>query len=469
MFGDLLKTWRTRRGATQQQLADLSTVSVRAIRDLEFGRVARPRADTVRLVADALGLTARSRADFEAAAGIGNLADRFTAGDTETVLPPAPLDGLVGRDSEVAVLQESLSTGGERLVTVIGLGGIGKTRLALEVAGLLHNTHGFPVVWTSAAAPTGASDAQRRRDGLTPLVEAALTGPPAGAAAFDQLSSHIRDRAALLVLDGYHPAEIRADAVVALLHECRQLRMLVTTRSPMEIAGRWMLPLGPLAVPARGQDLSDICQAPSVRLLVRHIRQNRPDFTVTRSNAGAVAALCRRLDGIPIALVALASWFLFYEPAALLEHVRDDPFDIMDHAALAGEVPDLRVLLGRIVDQLDETEHALLDALSGIDASWSATDAAELATVPLAACTRMLRRLSTLGVVRSVPGRGDARFRTLELVRFLRSGPPPAPVAAAAVERAGIDMFPSWPALTGRRMPRPRPGFAVETAGLLPG
>jgi transcriptional regulator with XRE-family HTH domain len=150
-FGTLLKSHRIRRGTTQQQLADLSTVSIRAIRDLELGRSRHPRRDTVRLIADGLRLGSRERARLEAAAD-----QRWAADDLRLIYgasfapPPAPLDVLVGRDGEVEALRKLLWSGGHRFVSVTGAGGVGKTRLALAVADALHHGAGFPVLWNSA-------------------------------------------------------------------------------------------------------------------------------------------------------------------------------------------------------------------------------------------------------------------------------------------------------------------------------
>jgi hypothetical protein len=292
----------------------------------------------------------------------------------------------------------------------------------------------MPVLWASVGD-------WRREDAATVLVETALTDRTSvfsrHESAFHQLSAYVRDQPVLLVLDGYQPAEIRSEAVIALLHECRALRVVVTSRVAPVIAGRWLLPLGPLAVPENDLDLD----APAVRLLVRHIRQTSPEFVVTAANATAVAELCRRLDGIPVALVALASWFLFDEPQALLTAVRADPFDV---------IPDLRELLSRTVDQLDEGEHRLLDGLARHGGCWAVPEAAMFATLSIVDCTRMLRHLTGLGVIRSITGGGHARFRALELVRFLLARSVPAQPAALhrSIRKAS---------------------FTIETAALLPG
>ncbi|WP_285441168.1 MULTISPECIES: helix-turn-helix domain-containing protein [unclassified Streptomyces] len=150
--GALIRAHRLRIGLTQRELADLSTISVRAIRDLEQGKARRPRPDTVRLMADALRLGPRARAALEAAAQQG----RATGpGWAEPPAPPTALHAMVGRAAEAAALERELASGAERLVHVVGLTGVGKTRLALEVAERLHGT-GMPVLWH--AFPGAAAD-----------------------------------------------------------------------------------------------------------------------------------------------------------------------------------------------------------------------------------------------------------------------------------------------------------------------
>ncbi|MBY8882906.1 helix-turn-helix domain-containing protein [Actinacidiphila acidipaludis] len=145
-FGELLRGHRLRVGLTQRELADLSTVSMRAIRNLEQGRAQRPRPDTVRLIADALRLGERSRGVLQAAAR--QRQPETAEWPAELLAPPTALHPALGREAETEVLAQELSSGVERLVTVVGLSGIGKTRLAQAVAERLH-TEGMPVLWHS--------------------------------------------------------------------------------------------------------------------------------------------------------------------------------------------------------------------------------------------------------------------------------------------------------------------------------
>ncbi|MCX5394685.1 helix-turn-helix transcriptional regulator [Streptomyces sp. NBC_00094] len=148
-LGTLIRGHRLRIGLTQRELADLSTISVRAIRDLEKGKALRPRADTIRLIADGLRLGPRARTALEESVSRGHQGGAGRHLLPERCAPPVPLHPLIGREAEAAILAEELRSGAERLVTVVGLSGVGKTRLALETAARLHES-GFPVLWYTA-------------------------------------------------------------------------------------------------------------------------------------------------------------------------------------------------------------------------------------------------------------------------------------------------------------------------------
>jgi hypothetical protein len=219
------------------------------------------------------------------------------------------------------------------------------------------------------------------------------------------------DRPSLLVLDGYEPEPEFAHRVSALLSSCPSLRALVTARAPLDVAGERTFPLGPLAVPpARAEHAGAAAHQawvtgfPAMALLLRCARQVRPDFRPDAAGIAVLAALCRRLDGIPAALAAAANWLLVFEPAELLDRVVADPFAIV--------APDL---LGDPLAGVPE--RPLLDDLSAIDGTWSIAEAGRATGAPLRACLSLVHWLAVRGVLgRDETGDG-ARFRLLELVR----------------------------------------------------
>ena len=381
-FGELLRKHRIKRGATQRQLADLSTISVRAIRDLEAGRASRPRRDTVRLIAEGLRLSGRELTTFEAAAmrSRGGVEIDLSP-DLTAVPPPAALDVLVGRDAEVASLLALLGEGGARLVAVTGLPGVGKTRLVVEVAGRLHESGAARVLWDAATAPAPGGTAAR----LRLLVHSALAVAEDGEG-WDALAALIGDREAVLVLDGHDPTWPDPDRALALLHHCRRLRLLRTTRGSRPIPGERVVALPPLTPGHAARLLHRLAGLSGV-----------PD--------PALVEVAERLDGLPGAVEAAASWLVVHRPDELLDLVRNDPLDVV-----ADRLPDLRHALG---EALSDVDGQVVAALTG---DWSVADAARLTGVAPLACARLVRRLLLLGLVRPV---GDDRFRVLALARAL--------------------------------------------------
>jgi transcriptional regulator with XRE-family HTH domain len=418
-FRALLRHHRKRAGQTQQQLADLAALSLRAVRNLELGRSVQPRRETVQLLADALRLEGRARAEFEAAAGYvptsAYVKRRFGAG---VLAPPHPLGAIVGRDPEVFALTRALRSG-QRLVTLVGLPGVGKTRLATEVAVTLHATVDMPVLWRAASTPSvGAHDPDCLRRAVAAGLDALLGGD--GTTAVEELQQLVGRSASLLVLDGCDAGTLRCDRLVALLEACPGLRALVTAPRGLGIPGEQTVPVGPLPVPepSTWQSVGQVGDAPAVQLLLRHARQVSPVFALTPSDAPVVAELCDQVDGFPAALAAVASWLRFYEPAALLQELRRDPFRYLLAEDATGPASRLREVLARTLAALAPTDATLVAALAAEDEDWTVARAVRRADGDPGEYAETVRRLLEQGFVRRVDG-PEPRFRVLNLVRHL--------------------------------------------------
>ncbi|WP_412076314.1 helix-turn-helix domain-containing protein [Streptomyces xanthophaeus] len=418
-LGSLIRAHRLRIGLTQRELADLSTISVRAIRDLEQGKARRPRPDTVRLMADALRLGPRARSVLEAAAHQGRATGH---GPAQLPAPPAALHPLVGRDPEAAVLAGELISGTERLVNVVGLTGVGKTRLALEVAARLHATglpvlwHAFPGVAADHLGCAGGEPAARVAAAVAELWAVAPGRPDEvpGAAA-GRLAELLGDQPALLVLDGAPAGAPRSDRLTGLLRACPGLRLLVTSDQPWDVPGERIFLLSPLEVPGEG---SVDPAAAALRVFLGQVRRVRPEFVPARADLERAAWICRRLDGHPGALAAAASWLVVCDLAALCHSLDADPVALLDHLGAGAGAERFRAALRERMERLPHGARELLAALcdrSGEE--FALADLTALTGLGLAECGRMLRELLISGTVRAAHEDGSSRFRVLGLVR----------------------------------------------------
>ena len=222
---------------------------------------------------------------------------------------PRPLTPLIGRETEVATARDLLVAGHVRLLTLTGPGGVGKTRLALALAEAAATHFADGVVVVSLAAftdpdlvlPTLVRELGLREGGPQPPI--AL------------LTEHLLDQHLLLVLDNFEQLRPAATPLAALLGECPHLVALVTSRALLQVAGEQRFPVLPLAVPdlaadtgdrAEASSLTTIATAEAVQLFVARAQAVAPSFALHDDNAAAVAAICVRLDGLPLALAPVA-------------------------------------------------------------------------------------------------------------------------------------------------------------------
>jgi predicted ATPase/class 3 adenylate cyclase len=346
---------------------------------------------------------------------------------------PRPSTPLLGRDGEVAHLMALLGRRGARLVTLTGPGGVGKTRLALGVAVELLPAH-F-ISFAPVADPALVPATLVRSLGVVDRGEAPAEQALVGALAGEQL---------LLVLDNLEHVLPAAPLVAELLAACPQLSVLATSREPLRLGGEHVFPVAPLRVPVPGQedDVRAVARAPAAALFLQRARARDPTFELTPGCSAAVAEVCRRLDGLPLAIELAAARVAVLPPAAMLAHW-DQALGL--DAEGARDLPPRQRTLRRVFDWsyrlLDDGDRALLRRLAAFPGGFDvdAVDAARVgsgAGLPRLALDAVgaLGRLVDRSLVRRDQGPdGEPRFSMLMTVRgYLRERLVTAGEAAAA-------------------------------------
>src|SRR5918993_1020083 len=281
-FGELLRSYRSSASLTQEDLAARTGLTPQAMGLLERGERRRPHKHTVVQLAKALGLTGQDLARFEAAARRSSI-HRVAAEPSHDALP-TPATSLVGRDHEATSAARLLLREEVRLLTLTGPGGVGKTRLAVEVAGRSGKAFadGFAFV---PLAPL-------RDVTLFPTVLTETLGikEVAGEAPQETLMQHLRDRQMLLVLDNFEHLPTAALVVAALVGACPQLTVLVTSRAPLHLGGEHQFPVPPLPLP-KAEDLAsgDVLEhySPAVKLFPPKALLDRLDRRLQLLRGGA--------------------------------------------------------------------------------------------------------------------------------------------------------------------------------------
>jgi predicted ATPase/transcriptional regulator with XRE-family HTH domain len=318
-FGALLRRHRLSAGLTQEELAEQAGLSARALQRLERGHGA-PRAETLRLLAAALHLSSEARTDLTAAVHPELTASPAPAHRSpRPARPPIAPTPLVGREREVAaacaLLRHADGTAGTRLLTLTGPGGVGKTRLALAVYDEIRTDFADGGAWVDLGALRDVT--------LVPaaMVHALGIEERGDRAPRELLTAMLAERHLLLVLDNCEHLLPAMPFVAELLAAGPHLVVLATSRSRLRLRGERESPVRPLAVPgAEGASspLAGLAGVAAVRLFVERAQAVKPDFFLTAEQAPAVAEICRRLDGLPLALELAAARVKVLPPASLL-------------------------------------------------------------------------------------------------------------------------------------------------------
>ncbi|HEX3842863.1 MAG TPA: winged helix-turn-helix domain-containing protein [Steroidobacteraceae bacterium] len=331
---------------------------------------------------------------------------------------PARIESLIGREHDLVTLAELLRS--HRALTVVGPGGMGKTQCALECARNL--AADFPDgVWFFDLAPL-----QKGAEWLHALAAALAIPLSETPELLSKTLPVLRSRRALLLLDNCDRMADEMGALVSgLLRGTEALQVLATSQKPLNFAGEQLMWLPSLALPrdtARGgSELRDVETAPAVQMLLNRIRAAQPHFNLTASNAPTVAEICRRLDGMPLALELAATRFALLSPEQILQRL-DHRFRFLQ-SDTAGRDPRHRNLLAMLdwsYSLLSGEEQQLLSWLSAFLQGWTMDAAVHLAGSLGHDAEKVLELLGGLvskSLVSVTPGLGAPRYHLLETVR----------------------------------------------------
>ncbi|MGD9711003.1 MAG: helix-turn-helix domain-containing protein, partial [Thermomicrobiales bacterium] len=312
-LGSQLRRLRLAAALSQEDLAGRSGVSVRTISDLERGIRSTARLETLRLLAEGLGLSSFDRASLIAAATTDVAPGTPLHGDEcVTTYLPSPRNQLIGRSWLVDEIVAVFERDGIRLLTLTGPGGVGKTRLALEAASRVVDNTQQPAIFVPLAPVTDSA--------LVPVEIAQALGIAIGAESpADHVVNFLSPRRLLLVLDNFEHLLSVAPFIARVIEAAPGVSLLVTSRARLRISSEREIHVPPLELPDARADDAEIQSAGAVRLFTERAVAATGQSDPLRAHWDLVAAICRRLDGLPLALELAASRLRVMSPERLLE------------------------------------------------------------------------------------------------------------------------------------------------------
>lgn len=365
-FGYWVRRWRKARDLTQEQLAKQVACAVVTIKKIEMDE-RRPSRQMAERLALCLDVPETQRAAFiqvavgERPAYILYLPEKPTTASPESTKPspiPIPLTRLIGRRAEVDAIKECLQRDDVRLVTLTGTGGVGKTRLSLQVAEELRGDFADGVFFIPLASVT---QPQHILSVITQYVGLRVTEKSPS----QNLAKHFAQSRALLVLDNFEHLLAAAPLISELLTSTQFLKVLVTSRVHLHLYGERRFIIQPFDLPETTATLDELTKNDAVTLLLDRAQAAQSDFRLTTDNASFIAQICSRLEGLPLALELAAARVNVLSPRALLEQLEhrlpilaDGPRDVPQRQQT------LRDAIAWSYDLLTQNEKMLFERLS---------------------------------------------------------------------------------------------------------
>jgi predicted ATPase/ABC-type glycerol-3-phosphate transport system substrate-binding protein/DNA-binding XRE family transcriptional regulator len=432
-FGYWLRRQRKARDLTQAALAELAGCAVVTLRKIEADE-RRPSRQLLRRFAQIFQLDDAERARLERVLSHELNPSHLPLLERPQPLPrrfpplPRALTPLLGRKAELEAIQKLLARPEVRLISLTGPGGVGKTRLAVEAAQMLAPQFGQTVVFVDLS-PVSEPGLVLAAIGRT-LGDESLDATP------ETLAAVFGDAPILLVLDNFEQVLAAAGEIAALLAAAPRLTVLVTSRAVLHVLGEHEFVVAPLALPDQQQlpPATELTRYAAIELFVQRAQAVRPHFVLDDATAPAVASICARLDGLPLAIEIVAARCKLFSPQALAARVQDQ-FALLTPGAQS--LPARQQTLYRTLDWsyglLAAAEQTLFWRLSIFEGGWT-VEAAEAvvadehpqAGADALSCDQVLALLAALVdqslVQHRIDPEGEPRFAMLETVRAYARG-----------------------------------------------
>jgi predicted ATPase/DNA-binding SARP family transcriptional activator len=324
---------------------------------------------------------------------------------------PSPPTRLIGREREVQAVFERLQVSGIRALTLLGPPGVGKTRLALAIANALRFDFEDGVRFVELAPIDNPA--------LVPqaVAQALDVKDQSGQPPAEAVTTALHDRHLLLVLDNFEHVLDAAAFVAGLLAACPALRIVVTSRVPLGIRAEHQFPLPALSLPETRASFEVIAASPAIQLFVERAQAAQTGFALTAENADAVADICARLDGLPLAIELSAVRARTFSPAELLKHL-DQRLKTLDHGPrdLPARHRSLRSAIQWSYERLSEGEQRLFAHL-GVFSGGCTAEAARAVTGAPHPIQPLLETLHEASLLQIHLGLNETRFTQLETIR----------------------------------------------------